>query len=433
MELLLLGIFATVLLACVCTGFSIIYAMLFGLVMFFSYGLIKKKTWKQMLIFSWQGIKTAKNVLLTFLLIGMMTAVWRASGSIAFIVYYASEICMPSIMLLAAFVLCSMVSFLTGTAFGTAATMGVICMTMAKSMHISGILIGGAILAGSYFGDRCSPVSTSALLVSELTQTNLYENLKRMAKTAIVPFVISCVVYGILGIQIHTGNTVEGVRSVFSEFYHLSIWTLVPVIVLLIFSFLRIEVKKTLAISALTGIFVAVMIQNYPISELPFLCISGFSPDDQLLNRLMGGGGMLSNLKVVAIVSISSCYSGIFKGTDFLRGMKEFTGKLNTRITPFGTTLLTSVVTAAVSCNQTLSIMLTNQLCGENNPDKKEFALSLENSAVIVAPLIPWSIASAVPLSFIDGSAFSVCAAIYLYLLPIWYFIVNTKIKTKER
>lgn len=102
------------------------------------------------------------------------------------------------------------------------------------------------------------------------------------------------------------------------------------------------------------------------------------------INRLMGGGGILSNMKVIAIVGISSCYSGIFKGTDFLHGIKDLIRKLNSKITPFGTTLLTSVVTAAVSCNQTLSIMLTNQLCGENNPDKKEFALSLENSAVVV-------------------------------------------------
>ena len=98
MELLLLGIFSAVLLACIFTGVSVIYAMLLGLVVFFGYGLIKKKTWKQMLIFSWKEMKTAKNVLLTFMLIGMMTVIWRASGSIAFIVYYASEICVPSIL-----------------------------------------------------------------------------------------------------------------------------------------------------------------------------------------------------------------------------------------------------------------------------------------------------------------------------------------------
>lgn len=428
MELLLLGIFAAVLLACVFTGFSVIYAMLLGLVIFFSYGLIKKNTWKQMLFFSWQGIKTAKNVLLTILLIGMMTAVWRASGSIAFVVYYASRICVPSIMLLAAFLLCSLVSFLTGTSFGTAATMGVICMTMAKSMNVSEVLAGGAILAGSYFGDRCSPVSTSALLVSELTKTNLYENLKAMAKTAIVPFVLSCVIYGILGMQTHAVKAVENIRTVLSEFYHLSFGTLAPVVVVLVFSLLHIDVKKTLMLSAITGTFVAILIQKYPISELPQLCIWGFSTNNKAINRLMGGGGIISNMKVVAIVGISSCYSGIFKGTDFLHGIKKYIQKLNSRITPFGTTLLTSFVTAAVSCNQTLSIMLTNQLCGESHPDKKEFALSLENSAVIVTALIPWSIASAIPLGFIDAPIQSVCAAFYLYLLPICYFIVAKKV-----
>lgn len=49
MELLLLGIFSAVLLACIFTGVSVIYAMLLGLAMFFGYGLIKKKTWKQMI------------------------------------------------------------------------------------------------------------------------------------------------------------------------------------------------------------------------------------------------------------------------------------------------------------------------------------------------------------------------------------------------
>lgn len=43
MELLLLGIFSAVLLACIFTGVSVIYAMLLGLVVFFGYGLIKKE------------------------------------------------------------------------------------------------------------------------------------------------------------------------------------------------------------------------------------------------------------------------------------------------------------------------------------------------------------------------------------------------------
>lgn len=35
----------------------------------------------------------------------------------------------------------------------------------------------------------------------------------------------------------------------------------------------------------LLGIFVAVLIQKYPISGLPALCISGFQPDDMQISR----------------------------------------------------------------------------------------------------------------------------------------------------
>lgn len=255
MELLLLGIFAAVLLVCVFTGISIIYAMILGLVLFFTYGLIKKKTWKQMLIFSWQGVKDCEEYSADFYSDRNYDRSVESEWSITFIVYYASGICAPSIMLLASFLLCSLVSFLTGTAFGTAATMGVICMTMAKSMNVSDVLAGGAILAGIYFGDRCSPVSTSALLVSELTKTDLYENLKGMAKAAIVPFVISCTVYWILGLRTHTGTADGEIRTVLGEFYHLSAWTLLPVVVVLVFSAMRVNVKRTLAASALCGIF----------------------------------------------------------------------------------------------------------------------------------------------------------------------------------
>ena len=78
---------------------------------------------------------------------------------------------------LVTFLLCCVISALTGTAFGTAATMGVICTTMAGSMGIPILYSGGAVLAGSFFGDRCSPMSTSALLVSTVTKTDLYRNI----------------------------------------------------------------------------------------------------------------------------------------------------------------------------------------------------------------------------------------------------------------
>ena len=146
---------------------------------------------------SWKGIKTAKNIFITFLLIGMLTALWRAAGTIPSIVSFCVGLMNPSVMIVMAFLLNCLVSVLTGTAFGTAATIGVICMTMAKAMGCKEILTGGAILSGVIFGDRSSPVSTSALLVSELTPTNNFDNIRLMVRTAFVPLILTCAFYGV--------------------------------------------------------------------------------------------------------------------------------------------------------------------------------------------------------------------------------------------
>ena len=62
--------------------------------------------------------------------------------------------------------------------------------------------------------------------------------------------------------------------------------------------------------------------------------------------------------------------------------------------------------------------MLTDQLGSELEPDASRMALDLENSAVVVAPLIPWSIAGAVPLATIGAPLTSIFASFFLYLVP---------------
>ena len=131
MEPLLLLAFAAILITCVLSGHSMFIALFAGWVMFFGYGLHKGKSVKQMLLYCKNGIAVVRTVLITFMLIGMLTAVWRSCGAIAYIVYEASALCSPQSMIIVTFLLCCLVSFLIGTAFGSAATIGVICITMA--------------------------------------------------------------------------------------------------------------------------------------------------------------------------------------------------------------------------------------------------------------------------------------------------------------
>ena len=179
-------LFSLSLIVCLLLNFSVVYALIIGYIIFISYGLIKGYSLKVLIKKSFEGIMTVKNILLVFILIGMITALWRASGTIAFIVYIGSKLISPSILIFLTFLFCAVLSVLIGTSLGTAATMGVICASIGKAMGINPYYVGGAVLSGIYFGDRCSPMSTSALLITELTKTNLYTNIKLMIKTSVL-------------------------------------------------------------------------------------------------------------------------------------------------------------------------------------------------------------------------------------------------------
>ena len=198
-SLITIGAFAATLIACVAAGVKTIYALMIGYGVFVVYGVSRGFSVAEVVKMSVKGVLTVKNILIVFVVIGMVTGLWRAAGTIPAIICYASGVIVPEIFLPIVFLLNCLVSFMTGTSFGSAATMGVISVTMGIAMGISPVLLGGAMLSGIMFGDRASPVSSSANLVAELTKTDLYKNIGLMMKSAAVPFVLTVVIYFILG------------------------------------------------------------------------------------------------------------------------------------------------------------------------------------------------------------------------------------------
>lgn len=419
MEVLTIGIFCALLIICIITGKSILYALLAGLIIFSLYGKKQGYSWRQINRMALQGVWKVKNILLTFILIGMLTALWRQAGTIPAIICYTVHLIKPSTFLLMTFLLNCLISVLTGTALGTAATIGVVCATMASALGIPSWMTGGAILSGVYFGDRCSPVSTSALLVAELTETGIYTNIKNMIKSALAPFTITCILYLTVSIQLHGKTEMPDLGHAFGSEFRLSWIALLPAAVILLLSVVQAGVKIAMIASIVTAIPVCIGLQNMAFTELPELLLNGFHSTDVTVAAMLNGGGITSMLKVGAIVCISSSYSGIFQATGILNGFQKMVCLLADRTKPYFAVLVTSILTSVMACNQTLAIMLTGQLCSRTEPDKLRFANNLENSAVIIAPLVPWSIACAVPLTAAGAPGYSVLFAVFLYLLPL--------------
>ena len=403
---------------------SVVYALIIGYMIFVIYGLIKGHNLIVLIKKSFEGVLTVKNILLVFILIGMITALWRASGTIAYIVYMGSKLISPSILILLTFLLCSILSVLIGTSLGTAATMGVICASIGKAMGVNPYYIGGAVLSGIYFGDRCSPMSTSALLISELTKTNLYTNIKLMIKTSIIPFIVTCLFYLFLGFKSKVSNISVDVTEIFKQNYNLNIIVIIPAILIIILSILKINVKKTMLVSIVISFIIAMFIQRDSIVALINYCIFGYHHSNERLNLMMKGGGILSMVNVSLIVGISSSYSGIFKETKMLVSLKKHLKDFSKKTSSYFVIFLSSIISGAIACNQSLGTILTNELCGEL-VEKQKMAIILENTVILLVGLIPWNIAMDVPLKTLDVGIMSGLFAFYLYFLSLWNLFLN--------
>ncbi|ALF24378.1 Na+/H+ antiporter NhaC family protein [Fusobacterium nucleatum] len=418
-SIIVILLFSLLLIVCLLLKYSVVYALIIGYLIFISYGFMKGHNLIVLIKKSFEGVLTVKNILLVFILIGMITALWRASGTIAFIVYMGSKLISPSILILLTFLLCSILSVLIGTSLGTAATMGVICFSIGKAMGINPYYVGGAVLSGIYFGDRCSPMSTSALLIAELTKTNLYTNIKLMIKTSIIPFVMTCLFYLFLGFNSTVSNISVNVTEIFKQNYNLNIIVIIPAILIIILSILKINVKKTMLLSIVVSFIIAMFIQKENIVSLINYCIYGYHHPNEKLNLMMKGGGILSMVNVGLIVGISSSYSGIFKETKMLLSLKKYLKDFSKKTSNYFVIFLSSIVSGAIACNQSLGIILTNELC-EEIVDKQKRAIILENTVILLTGLIPWNTAMVVPLKTLDVGVMSGLFAFYLYFLPLW-------------
>ncbi len=419
MEAAVLIIFAAALVSCVAADISVLYAMVAGYALFFAYGIIKKHSVRDMLRMSLKGMNTVKSILVVFLLIGVLTAMWRSSGTIPMIICSAAELVRPAFLLPAVFLINCLVSILIGTSFGTAATVGTICMAIGRTAGISPLLLGGAILAGAFFGDRCSPMSTSAHLVCELTDTDIYGNIKNMIRTAVVPFVLSCVIYGAIGLLYAGAEFSTEALDILRNGFNMHWILIVPAALIIIMSLMRINIRWVMLVSIVISAVLSLTVQDTKPGEILRSMITGYHAPTPDLASMLDGGGLISMVEVSLIVLISASYSGIFDGTGMIDGLKERTAAISRKASTYAATFAAGILAAIISSNQTLAIIMTKQLCSDNYRMPSELALDLEDSAVVMSPLVPWSIASAVPLSVVGAPSMAVAAAFYLYLLPL--------------
>jgi NhaC family Na+:H+ antiporter len=352
-----------------------------------------------------------------------------SAGTVPGVVFYGIQLMNPKFFILYAFVLSAMVSFLLGTSLGTVGTVGIALIVMAKSGSVNPDVAAGAIIAGAYFGDRCSPMSSSANLVANLTGTSLFKNIKIMFKTGFWPLLVSIGLYGLLSFSQPLRFTGVSIDYDISNTFNLGGVVLFPAMIILLLSAFKVNVRLSMLLSILAAVAVSVLTQGYSLFEVLKFSVAGFYlPPANPLATILSGGGILSMWKAAFVVYTSCALAGIFQGTNLLSGIETFFSRPKSRSGLFFNTTAVSLLTGAFGCNQSIATVLTNHIMHSAYQDRQlaqtEIASDLENTGIVLSALIPWNLASFVPTLTlgVSGTHF-IPFAFYLYLIPVMTFL----------
>ena len=104
-------LFMAAVIACLTMGRSLVWAILWGLGVFFVLGLRRGYSVRQLTAMAWKKGRSALVVVPVFLLIGMVTGLWRSGGTISFFLYHGLKGIDPTWFVLMAFLLSTALNY----------------------------------------------------------------------------------------------------------------------------------------------------------------------------------------------------------------------------------------------------------------------------------------------------------------------------------
>ena len=194
-----------------------------------------------------QGIKETVSsmivAILILLAVGVLVGTWMASGTVPVMIYYGMKVLTPGLFLPVVCILCTLMSIMAGTSWGTLATVGVACMGVAQGLGVPLPVAAGAVCTGAFFGDKVSPLSDSPVITATVCEVPLMDGIRHALISTGPAYLISLVFYFVYGLR-YSGGSVGGevyedILSTVSTEFWLSPVLLLPVLVVVVLILLK--------------------------------------------------------------------------------------------------------------------------------------------------------------------------------------------------
>ena len=427
-------------------------------------GLYLGETWADMERAMVEGISLALKACLILLAVGSLIGSWMLAGTSPAVIYAGLGILDPSWFYPAALIICALVAVSIGSSWTTAGTIGIALMGISQIMDLSLPITAGAVISGSYFGDKMSPLSDTTNLAPAMVGVDLFVHIRHMAWTTVPSFLISLVLFTIIGLNTEAAaapvESIESARSLLGENYTIAWPTILPLVLLLILAMRKVSAFPTIAIGALAGCVVALiwqpeLVQSFgnpegdlsrwagSIKALFMALADGFqiSTGSESLDSLLSRGGMSSMLNTIWLIMSAMCFGGVMEHTGLLKRIVDAllkgvhgTGSLIT------TTVLTGIGMNIIAADQYIAIVLPGRMYrvefARRGLAPQNLSRTLEDAGTMTSALIPWNTCGAFMAATLGVPTLAYAPYAFLNLMnpviAIIYGITNFRIVPLE-
>jgi NhaC family Na+:H+ antiporter len=373
-------------------------------------------TWEEIEKSIVKSISSAMAAMLILLAIGSLSGTWLLSGIVPAMIYYGLKILNPTIFLFAACVICCIVSLATGSSWSTVATVGIALLGIGKALDIHEGVIAGAIISGSYFGDKMSPLSDTTNLAPAMAGTDLFTHIKYMVYTTVPTLTITLIIFLVWGFTLDTSGTPTDSSAVLlaleQKFNLTPVLFIVPVLVIVMIV-KKVPALPALLVGALLGGISAIIFQPQIITEISgvegnflkssFVAVMNamttqinIQTNDPMITELLTAKGMSGMLNTIWLILCAMIFGGVMESSGLLKVIAE-------KIIQFAHSTGSLVASTAATCiffnftasDQYMAIAVPGRMYSDvyrkRGLKPEVLSRTLEDSGTVTSVLIPWN------------------------------------------
>ncbi|MGM0409847.1 MAG: Na+/H+ antiporter NhaC family protein [Bacillota bacterium] len=400
--------------------------------------------WKEIEAMLFSSFESIGNVILILFLIGMMIGVWIGIGTVPTMIYYGLKAINPRYFFVLSFIITSAVSMAVGTAIGTASTIGLALISIAESLGLNMSIAAGSIISGCYVGDRMSPVSSIANITANSAGAKLIGMIKKMIYTVIPPYIISLIIYFLIGYFGNYENLAVDftkMTSILQGHFNISILMLLPPLLIIVLAIMQLPTILNLIINIFASLILGIFFTGRTYTELLNIMFSGFSDMTgvEFIDNILSRGGLTSMLELVSLIIFAVILGGIFENLGILNSLlNRLIKNLNSKFHLIAVTMASSAISAILGCNQFLAVFLPARMMikkyDKANISREILGRTLGDSGLILSPLIPWNVNALMMTAVLGVNTIKYFRFSFLpLLLPLsslaFAFFSNKKIK----